>query len=162
MLFAKAYFIAYGSERVKVNAVLIQIKQCNYIYCLIRNFAILPSVLQCPMYLLADREGPDQTMQMRKLILASVVCIRLRLDVFAWRGSYSGVAKTELFLHTLRTNLGKTSLKLFAKWGLLLKELLKGVADTACYLFILWLLYCICLSFPLVLGTWYGFDCISS
>ena len=31
-----------------------------------------------------------------------------------------------------------------------------------CHLFILWLLYCICLTYPLVLGAWCGSDCITS
>ena len=38
----------------------------------------------------------------------------------------------------------------------------KKVASSACHLFILWLLNCICLSLPLVLGVRCGFDCISS
>ena len=36
------------------------------------------------------------------------------------------------------------------------------VANSACHLFILWLLYCICLSFPLMLVSWCGFYCIRS
>ena len=36
------------------------------------------------------------------------------------------------------------------------------VASSACHLFVLWLLYCISLSFPLVLEAWCGSDCISS
>ena len=36
------------------------------------------------------------------------------------------------------------------------------VANTVCHLFVFWTLNCICLSFPLVFGTWYGSDCVSS
>ena len=36
------------------------------------------------------------------------------------------------------------------------------VAGSACRLFILWLLGCVCLSFPLVLGSWCGSNRISS
>ena len=35
-------------------------------------------------------------------------------------------------------------------------------ANSACHLFILLLLNCFCLSFPLVFGAWCGYDCISS
>ena len=42
---------------------------------LIRNSAIFRYVLQYPMILLADSEGPDQTARMRSLILGFAVRI---------------------------------------------------------------------------------------
>ena len=51
-------------------------------------------------------------------------------------------------VHTLQTNKRKIT---FWEW----------VANPACRLFILWLLYCICLSFALVLVAWCGSYCIS-
>ena len=47
---------------------------------LIRAFAVYWYILSCPMILLADSEGPDQTARMRRLIWAFAVSYSRRND----------------------------------------------------------------------------------
>ena len=55
------------------------------IYSLIRNLYIVCYVLQYPLVLQADKEGPDQTAPMRMLIWAFPVCISPKIGLrMAW------------------------------------------------------------------------------
>ena len=59
----------------------------HYPACLVRAFALHWNILQYPMILFADNEGPDQTARMRRLIwaFAVLICPKTR---FAWRGPH--------------------------------------------------------------------------
>ena len=48
------------------------------------------------------------------------------------------------------------------KFGKQSSHLFWRVANSSCHLFLLWLLCCVYLSHPFVLGAWCGSDCISS
>ena len=60
----------------------------THVQSLMRAFALHRYILECPMILLADCEGPDQAVWMHRLIWALAVAYAQR-HVFTWCGQYN-------------------------------------------------------------------------
>ena len=96
--------------RVKRNNVFehAQYGQIQTIFCM-RNvssgaFALHSYILCCPMILLADSEGPDQTARMRRLIRASAlhICPKTRFSMGRSKHNIDSLKKANICLCVYR------------------------------------------------------------